>query len=85
MPTLVAPRVFSASLIAAKVGLRPACPDGLPAIGRSAVVPKVVYACGHYRNGILLAPLTAALVADALVGTADPLLELTRPQRFGQL
>jgi glycine oxidase len=80
------PAARNASLVAAKVGLRPACPDRLPAIGPSAVMPNLVYASGHYRNGILLAPLTAALVADAVLeGTRDPLLELTRPQRFGQL
>lgn len=80
------PATRAASLVAARVGLRPACPDGLPAIGPSAVMPNLFYASGHYRNGILLAPLTAALVADALLdGTADSLLELTRPQRFGQL
>ena len=55
-------------------------------IGPSVVLPTLVYATCHYRNGILLAPLTAQLVADAVLqGTMDPVLELTRPQRFGQL
>ena len=45
-----------------------------------------MYATAHYRNGVLLAPLTAQLVADAMLeNIADPLLELTSPQRFGRL
>jgi glycine/D-amino acid oxidase-like deaminating enzyme len=45
-----------------------------------------MYATGHYRNGILLAPLTAELVADAILEKRNgALLELTRPQRFGAL
>ena len=61
-------------------------PDQLPAIGWSEALPNLMYATGHYRNGILLAPLTAELVADAVLdGRIDPMLELTRPQRFGGL
>ena len=45
-----------------------------------------MYATGHYRNGVLLAPLTAKLVADAMLeGRTDPLLSATSPQRFGNL
>jgi glycine/D-amino acid oxidase-like deaminating enzyme len=44
-------------------GLRPATPDGLPVLGPSAI-PNVYYATGHYRNGVLLAPITAAIVSD---------------------
>jgi glycine oxidase len=60
-----------------RVGLRPATPDELPVIGRSTTMPGVIYATGHYRNGILLAPLTAVLVADVMVpggGTEVPQL-----------
>lgn len=46
-------------------GLRPATPDGLPILGLSAI-PGVYYATGHYRNGVLLAPITAAIVADLI-------------------
>jgi len=80
------PHAWTASLIAAKVGLRPGTPDHLPLIGWSEVLPNLMYATGHYRNGILLAPLTAELVADAILENRnDALLELTQPQRFGQL
>ena len=80
------PATRTASFVSVKVGLRPASADELPVIGPSVVLPTLVYATCHYRNGILLAPLTAQLVADAVLqGTMDPVLELTRPQRFGQL
>ena len=54
------------TFVAVRVGLRPATTSGLPIIGRSAVHPAVVYATGHFRNGILLAPLTAKLVASLI-------------------
>ena len=80
----LAPGLARAAISDVRVGLRPATPDGLPVIGRSLTMPHVVYATGHYRHGILLAPLTARLVADVVMQEpADPLLELVRPSRFG--
>jgi glycine oxidase len=49
------------------VGLRPSTPDNAPAIG-PGVLDGLWWATGHHRNGILLAPLTAELIASALVG-----------------
>lgn len=49
-------------------GFRPMTLDGLPIIGEDPQVPRVVYACGHSRNGILLAPLTGDVVAALIVG-----------------
>ena len=67
-----------------RVGLRPGTPDGLPAIGWSPSQPRLAYATGHYRTGVLLAPLTARLVADlVLEGREDPLLTAVAPARFG--
>jgi glycine oxidase len=84
--TELVPHAWTASFRAAKVGLRPATPDELPIIGPSAVLPNLMYATGHYRNGVLLAPLTADLVANAILENAiDPLMQHTKPQRFGQL
>lgn len=61
-------------------GLRPATPDTLPLIGE---VDGVVVASGHGRDGILLAPLTADLVAGLLTGAPDEeLLGLCDPARF---
>jgi glycine oxidase len=67
------------------VGLRPGTPDNVPAIGPSAV-PGLIWATGHYRNGILLAPLTAELVAAMLAGepATDPLLSACAPERFAR-
>jgi glycine oxidase len=80
------PRTWTAGFIAAKAGLRPASSDELPVIGRSSVVPNLMYATGHYRNGVLLAPLTAQFVADAMLeNQIDPLMASTSPQRFGPL
>lgn len=80
------PRAWTASFVAARAGLRPASGDGLPIVGPSSVLPNLIYATGHFRNGILLAPLTARLVADVLLeGKGDPVLTSLRPQRFGNL
>lgn len=78
------PALADAPRTDARAGLRPATPDELPVIGRSSTLPGVFFATGHYRHGVLLAPLTATLVADlVLEGRADPLLDLVRPERFG--
>jgi glycine oxidase len=80
------PHAWTASFAAARAGLRPGTPDELPIIGRSTVLPNVIYATGHYRNGVLLSGLTAQLVAGVLLDDVDdPLLALTRPDRFGRL
>jgi glycine/D-amino acid oxidase-like deaminating enzyme len=80
------PDARRASFHTPRVGLRPGTPDQLPLIGASAAIPRLFYATGHYRNGILLAPLTAQLVADAVLnGVEDPLLTHTAPSRFGVL
>ena len=51
-------------------GLRPGTPDNAPIIGADPAHPRVVWATGHFRNGILLCPWTADLVADILSGSA---------------
>jgi glycine oxidase len=80
------PRAWEAGFLGARVGLRPAAADELPVIGPSAAMPNLVYATGHYRNGVLLAPLTAQLVADAILeNRIDPLLATVSPSRFGAL
>lgn len=65
------PEAAQASLDAVRVGLRPVTSDRLPIIGPLPGQPRVLAATGHYRNGILLAPLTAHRVEamiDDLVG-----------------
>jgi len=63
-------------------GLRPATPDNAPVIGASGL-PGLYWATGHHRNGILLAPVTADLLARALVGEApSELASAFAPGRF---
>jgi glycine oxidase len=82
----IVPHAAKAGFGAARVGLRPGTPDNLPIIGRSSVKPNLMYATGHFRNGVLLAPLTAQLVADALLDERnDPVLAAVGPERFGRL
>lgn len=76
------PEASRATFLDVRVGLRPATADGLPFIGQSDRLPGVVYATGHYRNGILLAPLTAQVVADLILeGREDPILAALKPGR----
>lgn len=58
------PALSDATFSEVRVGLRPGSPDGLPLIGASQRMKGLIYATGHFRNGALLAPLTADLVAD---------------------
>lgn len=82
----IAPHAWAAGFIGARVGLRPGTADDLPMIGWSRSVPHLMYATGHFRNGVLLAPLTARLVADAILEERlDPALESLSPARFGAL
>jgi glycine oxidase len=77
------PAAKGAKLVETRVGLRPAAPDGLPVIGPFRDAPTVIAATGHYRNGVLLAPLTAALVAGlVLEGRQDSVFEIATPNRF---
>ena len=63
-------------------GFRPATPDELPILG-SSPCKNLTLATGHYRNGILLAPVTAALIADLISEQkSDPLLEHFHYSRF---
>ena len=64
-------------------GLRPVTPDMLPILGADPERPSLIYACGHSRNGVLMAPLTGDLIADLVTGA--PLshdLSQFRPDRF---
>jgi glycine oxidase len=64
-------------------GLRPGTPDHRPILGPAADLPGLFYATGHYRSGILLAPATAAAIADLVLDgrTTLPLRGL-EPGRF---
>ncbi len=60
------PEVAEMELLGATAGLRPGTPNNLPLVGPGAI-DGLVLATGHFRNGILLAPLAAQAVADLLV------------------
>ena len=77
------PSLGTAHFEAVRVGFRPKTVDELPFIGRSETMPRVFYAVGHYRNGVLLAPLTAALMADLVLENKErPELALVKPGRL---
>ncbi len=79
----LAPMLRMAAFVEARAGLRPATADELPIVGPSSTMRGVFYATGHYRNGVLLAPWTASVVADlVLTGTRGEGLDLVRPDRF---
>jgi glycine oxidase len=77
------PAVARYPLLEAWAGLRPGSPDGIPILGETAL-PGYWMATGHFKNGILLAPASAALLADVLTGL-EPALPLApfSPARFG--
>lgn len=67
----VLPDIAEMALAGTIAGLRPGSPDNLPIVGRGAV-DGLVLATGHFRNGILLAPITGEAVAATLAGTEPP-------------
>lgn len=77
------PALREAAFVGVRVGLRPAGPDELPLVGASSRVPGLIHASGHFRNGVLLAPITAALVREIVGGSADPALAALSPARVG--
>ena len=77
------PDAGSATFLDARAGLRPATPDALPVIGPDPEAPGIIHAAGHYRNGVLLAPITARVVADFVVeGTRDSCFDAFSLERF---
>jgi glycine oxidase len=74
------PAVDRATFVEAVARDRPGTADNLPLVGPSGREDGVVLATGHYRHGVLLAPLTACLVADHLeTGAVEPALDPRRP------
>jgi glycine oxidase len=70
------PPLADAPQLEAWAGLRPATPDGLPLLGALPTQPNHFIATGHYRDGILLAPATAHVMAQLLSGES-PSIDLT--------
>lgn len=79
----IAPPVAKFPLVDYWSGLRPMSSDKMPVIGASESVKGLYYAAGHYRNGILLAPVTAELLAEEIVtGEKQMLLKDFAPHNF---
>ncbi|MDP9267440.1 MAG: glycine oxidase ThiO [Acidobacteriota bacterium] len=78
------PAIGEMKLLEAWAGLRPATPDDLPILGPTSI-PGYLVATGHFRDGILLAPITARIIADLITG-ATPAFDLTPfdPDRFAR-
>jgi glycine oxidase len=77
----IVPALSEAELVESNTGLRPGSPDNAPIIGTTE--DGVVLATGHYRNGILLTPVTADGVTELIIDGALPAaLAPFRPDRF---
>jgi glycine oxidase len=76
------PKLANARILEDWAGLRPGTPDGLPILGETAT-PGYYVATGHFRDGILLAPITAEVMAAVIEGRT-PEYDLTAfsPARF---
>lgn len=76
------PKLASAPMVSSWAGLRPGSPDDLPLLGQTAT-PGIFTAGGHFRNGILLAPATARVLADLVTGRPAELdISAFSPLRF---
>lgn len=79
----VVPGIASLPVLETWAGYRPGTPDGWPIIGPDPVVRGLTYATGHYRNGILLAPVTAEAVAAIIDGRSEAWFAPFAITRFG--
>lgn len=82
----ISPEFKNLSLKETWSGLRPAASDGLPILGAFSEIENLFVASAHFRNGILLAPLTAKILADKIVENLDSkYLEIFSPRRFERM
>lgn len=79
----ISPAVSTLPLAGSWAGLRPRAADGLPVLGPCVEIDGLVFATGHYRNGILLAPITGELISRTIVeGVVPDALTPFSPNRF---
>jgi glycine oxidase len=79
----IASGLARAEIVERWAGLRPYAADGMPVIGPVPGVEGLFAATGHYRNGILLTPITGRIMADRITGRKDSdFLRAFGPQRF---
>jgi glycine oxidase len=77
------PVLNETEFVEVSTGFRPGSPDNAPLIGVTDQ-PGILAATGHFRNGVLLAPVTADAVAELIAGAEPDLLKPFRPNRFSQ-
>lgn len=79
----ISPSLASLEIAETWAGLRPLAADGLPVLGAVAAAKNLFVATAHYRNGILLAPLTAKILAERIAENKDSeYLRIFSPNRF---
>ncbi len=79
----ISPQIGALPMTASWAGLRPRAAEGLPVLGPYAEIEGLLYATGHYRNGILLAPITGELISGAIIDkVASRSLSIFSPDRF---
>ncbi len=79
----IAPSLINLAPEESWAGLRPFAADGLPVLGAFPEIENLFVATAHYRNGILLAPKTAEILADRIVGNVESkYLKIYSPRRF---
>jgi glycine oxidase len=85
MATEISPSFRDLAIIDQWSGLRPFAEDGMPVLGSLADINGLLIATAHYRNGILLAPLTAKAIAECILENArSNMFELFSPDRFSR-
>ncbi len=79
----IAPNLVNLEIAESWAGLRPFAADGLPILGEIPEIENLFVATAHYRNGILLAPLTAKILADKIVeNISSNYFDVFSPRRF---
>ncbi|WPC04403.1 glycine oxidase ThiO [Pseudomonas benzenivorans] len=78
------PGLADAEVVGHWAGLRPGSPDGVPFIGEVPQYPGLWLNCGHYRNGLVLAPASCQLLVDLMLGR-DPIVDPTPYSPAGRL
>jgi glycine oxidase len=82
---MILPITDELELVEAVAGLRPATPDNAPILGPSGL-DGLLWATGHYRNGVLLTPITAQLMAETVrTGVVPELAAPFQASRFGEV
>lgn len=80
--TEISPGIASLPIVDSWSGLRPRAADGLPVLGPCGEIDGLIFATGHYRNGILLTPVTGELIANVILDQTPAALTPFSPDRF---